>query len=538
MANYRTSDHKGASVLVAQLAASGLKHVVISPGSRNAPLTIAFDAHPEVKTHVIIDERSAAYYALGLGLRAGTPAAVLCTSGTAALNHGPAIAEAFHGRTPLISITADRPTTVIDKGHGQSVFQAGVFGKNCSHSVVIEESEMSDEAIIVEAKKAYDIASQGTSVHINVPFEEPLYGLTESDFTLNLIESTSRVEDVPEIPAELLIDEVKVLIVAGSLPFYQNESLGLNLAGVCERFSGIHGSSIVHSADLLLGQNGGALPLELEPDVIVTIGTPTLSKSFRNYLLDKKPNHYHINASGKGWDTWGSLIKVIKTDPVLWLKEYSEVFKGSHEYIEQWKNTRERLEIEISDIPWSDFKAFDTILNSIPSQSTAHLSNSTSARYVQLIDCPKSLKFHCNRGVAGIDGCTSTAVADAEVSGEQVFLISGDIAFMYDINGLALIDRIPSNFNVVVINNGGGEIFRWLDGPESTGLVDKYFETKPRTSIKSAADYCGLKYFCGTNEEETQRAIEQMCNSDTAAILEVVTNGLKSTEVYKTILRK
>ena len=124
MASYRTSDHKGASVLVAQLAASGLKHVVISPGSRNAPLTIAFDAHPEVETHVIIDERSAAYYALGLGLRTGTPTAVVCTSGTAALNHGPAIAEAFHGRTPLISITADRPTTVIDKGHGQSVFQA------------------------------------------------------------------------------------------------------------------------------------------------------------------------------------------------------------------------------------------------------------------------------------------------------------------------------------------------------------------------------------------------------------------------------
>ena len=122
----------------------------------------------------------------------------------------------------------------------------------------------------------------------------------------------------------------------------------------------------------------------------------------------------------------------------------------------------------------------DTILNSIPSQSTVHLSNSTSARYVQLIDCPKSLKFHCNRGVAGIDGCTSTAVADAEVSREHVILISGDIAFMYDINGLALTERIPSNFNVIVINNGGGEIFRWLDGPESIGLVDKYFETKPR----------------------------------------------------------
>ena len=320
MSNNKTSDHRGASILVAQLAASGLVHVVISPGSRNAPLTIAFDAHPEITTHVVVDERSAAHVALGLSLESGIPAAVVCTSGTAALNHGPAMAEALHHKIPLISITADRPTSVVEKGHGQSVFQAGVFGKNCKHSVVIDELEISDEAIIVETAKAFNIASTGTSVHINVPFQEPLYGLAKTCENLNLISSTSSNKHNIEIPEELCEAGAKILLVAGSLPFYKRRKTSTNLPGVCEKFSGINGLSIVHSADMLMAENGGVLTDELAPEIVITVGTPTLSKSFRNYLIEAKPRHFHISNSGKGWDTWGALAKTINANPSIWLE--------------------------------------------------------------------------------------------------------------------------------------------------------------------------------------------------------------------------
>ena len=536
MGKNQTSDHRGASVLVAQLAASGLKHVVISPGSRNAPLTIAFDKNPDIETHVVVDERSAAHVALGLGLETGVPVAVICTSGTAAINHGPAIAEAFHHKIPLISITADRPTRVIEKGHGQSVFQSGLFGKNCKHSVVIDELELSDEAIIVETAKAFNIASKGTSVHINVPFEEPLYGITDFDNGLNLIESSNESNNGLEIPVDLCEEGARVLIVAGSLPFYKRKKSSTVLPGVFEKFSGISGPSVVHSADLLLAQFGNHLPVDLVPEIIVTIGTPTLSKSFRNFLINLKPKHYHICDSGKGWDTWGELVRTIDADPFTWLEEFEKSQNIDEDFISNWAKLDKTAEID--SLPWSDVVAFNTVLNSSPDNARIHLSNSTSARYVQMVDYPNTNSIHCNRGVAGIDGCTSTAVGNALNTDRTVILVSGDVAFQYDLNGLATVEEVPENLRIIVINNGGGEIFRWLDGPESLGLVDKYFETKPRTTVKAASEYCGLNYFCARNQDETLRAMEKMMLIEGASILEVVTDSLKSTEVYKTILSK
>ena len=536
MGKNQTSDHRGASVLVAQLATSGLKHVVISPGSRNAPLTIAFDENPDIKTHVVVDERSAAYVALGLGLETDVPAAVICTSGTASINHGPAIAEAFHHRIPLISITADRPTSVIEKGHGQIVFQEGLFGKNCKHSVVIDEVELSDEAIIVETAKAFNIASEGTSVHINVPFEEPLYGTTDFDNGLNLIESSNASNKGLKIPEELCEKGSRVLIVAGSLPFYKRKKNYTELPGIFEKFSGISGPSVVHSADLLLAKCENQLPEELVPSVVITIGTPTLSKSLRNFLINLKPKHYHISDSGKGWDTWGSLVRTIDEDPCTWLEEFEKAQNIDEDFISNWAKLEKVAKID--GLPWSDIIAFDTVLNSTPENARIHLSNSTSARYVQMVGSASTNSIHCNRGVAGIDGCTSTAVGNALNSDSPIILVSGDVAFQYDLNGLATVEEVPKNLRVIVINNGGGEIFRWLDGPESLGLVDKYFETKPRTTVKAAAEYCGLNYFCARNQDETLRAMYKMEQNDTASILEVVTDGLKSTEVYKTILSK
>jgi len=531
-----SSDHKGASILVAQLVTCGLKHAVISPGSRNAPLTIAFDSHPDITTHVVIDERSAAHFALGLSLESGIPAAVVCTSGTASLNHGPAIAEAFHHRIPLISISADRPTSVIEKGHGQSVFQTGVFSKNCKHSILIDELELSDEAIIVETKKAFDIASSGTSVHINVPFEEPLYSKSEKG-ELHLIDGSRRITCDFDIPDELIGSDAKVLVLGGSLPFYRDcTGLVLSVPGICEKFCGISGDAVIHSGDMFLAKNDGCWPDNLIPDFVITIGTPTLSKALRNKLIELKPKHYHVSSSGKGWDTWGGLVKTIECDPKAWLFEFEKRNDINVEYSASWSKVEKHANID--GVSWSDALAFGIILNNLPLNTKVHLSNSTSARYIQLIEHPKLLRIHCNRGVSGIDGCTSTAVGDAIESDGLVILVSGDVAFLYDINGLASVEEIPSNFKAIVINNGGGEIFRWLNGPDEVGLVDKYFETRPRTKVKSAAEYCGLGYFCASDLNGTKAALSQLIASDNPAVLEIMTDPITSTEVYKTILRR
>jgi 2-succinyl-5-enolpyruvyl-6-hydroxy-3-cyclohexene-1-carboxylate synthase len=531
-----TSDHKGAAVLVAQLAESGLRDAVISPGSRNAPLNIALEAHPLISTHVVIDERSAAHVALGLALRTGRPAAVVCTSGTAALNHGPAIAEAYHHRIPLISITADRPAAVIEKGHGQTIFQSGIFGNNCLRSFVIDELEMNTASIIVDAKKAYDIASSGGSVHINVPFAEPLYGLALIE-NLNLIQSINRTAPKFEIPECMVGEDVRVLVVAGSIPFYKRATMKIPFAGVCEKFSGLIGEAVVHSGDLLIAGTDIVNSENRRPVVIITIGTPPLSKSLRNVLTEIGTEHFHVGRNGKGWDSFSTLKGTIDADPYEFLQKLGEVVKQDQNYLEEWGGFAKT--VDTTGIEWSDMTAYETVLGKLPENSTVYLSNSTSARYAQLVASAENLQMHSNRGVAGIDGCTSTAVGGAiSETSTRVTLVTGDVAFLYDLNGLASVEELPENLRVVVMNNGGGEIFRLIDGPERVGLVEKYFETKPKTSVKAAAEYCGLSYFCATDIESIEKGLEELERIGRPALLEVVTDPHISTAVYKMLLSK
>jgi len=536
----KTSDHKGASILVSQLAYNGLTHAVISPGSRNAPLTIAFDAHPDIETHVVIDERSAAHVALGMALRTGRPAAVVCTSGTAALNHGPAIAEAFHQNIPLISITADRPSAAIGKGHGQSIFQNYIFENNCVGFFLIDELIMNEEEIALVTSEAYCVAKSGP-VHINVPFDEPLYGLCEGvDF--RFVESSVNSESDLFIPEGMNLVDSKVLVIAGGLPFYKRNGKMLRMAGICESFSGFTGKSIIHSGDLFTAITQGNWADELIPDTIITVGTPTMSKALRNAITDLNVEHFHVSLDGDGWDTFGKGFMNIHANPCEWLAFFEQEVVQNNGFLEAWVDLKKSLEESgvNSDTPWSDLLAFNTLFKNVPNFSTIHLSNSTSARYAQLIEPAKGVQIHSNRGVAGIDGCTSTSVGDALVAenSHRVTLVTGDIAFIYDLNGLATVQELPKNLRIVVINNGGGEIFRWLDGPIETGLVDKYFETKPKTSIKTAAEYCGLDYFCATDVESTIMGMEQLNNTKGPSILEVKTDAHISTSVYKSILSK
>lgn len=535
-ATRKTSDHPGASVLVNTLAKCGLRHAVISPGSRNAPLTIAFDAHPGITTHVVIDERSAAHFALGLALRSGTPAAVVCTSGTAAMNHGPALAEALHHSIPIISITADRPVNARGRGHGQSVFQKNMFGENCHYSIEIDELTMSEEEIASKSSEAYlESEYTGKPIHINVPFEEPLYGLTE--FDENLGEHDYRTKPTFE-ELSFLNDYTRPLFIGGSVPFFNRENAMLYAPGICENFSGATGKAVISSGDLALRVLGGRFDEKHRPDVVVTWGTPTMSKALRNEIIRLEIPHYHIEQDSCSWDTFFTLKKTLYSD--LNMISMGSGMNVDEEYMNAW----EELKVEVENYgeqPWSDLKAFEMILGSEHAKgATVHLSNSTSARYAQIVPLAEGVKLHANRGVAGIDGCTSTAVGDATAADgtEMVFLVSGDVAFMYDLNGLASAQSLPKNLRIIVINNGGGEIFRWLKGPESTGLVEKYFETKPKTSVKAAAEYCGLSYFCGVDIDSALEGINKLVSTDGPAILELATDPSVSESVYKNLLAK
>ena len=545
-----STDHLCASALVATLSKKGLTDVVISPGSRNAPLTIAFTEDSSIKTHIVIDERAAAHVALGLALETGNPAAVICTSGTAAINHGAAIAEAFHQKSPLISITADRPLSSLNKGHGQSIDQTELFTKFTLEDYSFNGSASAVKEIrLVSAKTSdiYDRALTGGPVHINVHLEEPLYGKAEAlEIEIPGIHSSKQVSsfNFQELPEIFQAHTNRALVIAGPriLSDWTDHNFDY-VAGISESFSGIKGHSLITSGDAFIAGEMWNIDSQLTPNSIITIGNPTLSKSLRNWVTGLNIPHIHVGDSkGTGHDSFNTLEKSIDSEPLNWLTEFSKNIKQDKNYLEAWNIEKSRLQKIQEDFSsktsWSDLAAYKTIFKSFQNthKATMHFANSTSARYALLFDFKKNIRFHANRGVAGIDGCTSTAVGHALSTSERVTLVTGDVAFLYDINGLATVQQVPDNLRIIVINNGGGGIFRWLEGPAQVGCLESHFETKPKTSIKAAASFCGVDYFCGIDSKSTQQGLIDLEKNNGTAILEIATNPELSSDIYKEFL--
>ena len=544
-----SSSHPAAAVLAAVLAEQGVRHAVVSPGSRNAPLVIALHHHPDIDVRVSIDERAAAHHALGLALATWTPVPVVCTSGTAALNHGPALAEAFHARIPLLSITADRPSKVIGRGHGQTLNQAGVHALHTVHHDVLDESTMDIDTLAAKARHAMRQALHGGPgqsagpVHLNVPFEEPLYDLARAVAVPKAVEtvpdSTSDRADL-KVPEALrgALNEGKVLVVAGPRPAAVHRTphatLKVNLPCLAERGAYVEGPLVTHGGERLL--HDGQWPDALKPEAVITLGLPPMSKALRAALGDVP--HWHVGTDlegeGSGWDIWATLQGEVSASVLS--------APTTHGAKEVWTRAQALLtRVDSAQQPeWSDLSAWKTLVDTWRSwgqetrPNALHVANSASARYAQWSDLGKALGpdtvFHANRGVAGIDGCTSTAVGWAAATGKATWMVTGDVAFHYDANAL-LTDPVPSELRIVVMNNGGGGIFRWLPGTQHPDLFERHFETPPNRTVEAQARAMGATHFLATNEAELREALSKVLHTSGPTVLEVRTPSAQSAAV-------
>ena len=544
-----SSSHPAAAVLAAVLAEQGVRHAVVSPGSRNAPLVIALHHQPDIDVRVSIDERAAAHHALGLALATWTPVPVVCTSGTAALNHGPALAEAFHARIPLLSITADRPSEVIGRGHGQTLNQAGVHGLHTVHHDVLDESTMDVDTLAAKARHAMRQALHGGPgqsagpVHLNVPFEEPLYDLARAVAVPKAVEtvpdSTSDRADL-KVPEALrgALKEGKVLVVAGPRPAAARRTphatLKINLPCLAERGAYVEGPLVTHGGERLL--HDGQWPDALKPEAVITLGLPPMSKALRAALADVP--HWHVGTDlegeGSGWDIWttlqGEVSAAVLSAPT------------THEAKEVWIRAQALLtRVDSAQQPeWSDLSAWKTLVDTWRSwgqetrPNALHVANSASVRYAQWSNLGEALGpdnvFHANRGVAGIDGCTSTAVGWAAATGKATWMVTGDVAFHYDANAL-LTDPVPSELRIVVMNNGGGGIFRWLPGTQHPELFERHFETPPNRTVEAQAKAMGATHFLATNDAELRKALSKVVHTSGPTVLEVRTPSAQSAAV-------
>ena len=527
--------------------AKGIKNIVISPGSRNAPLTIGFVSNPEFNCYSIADERCAAFFALGIAQQTQKPVAVVCTSGSALLNYYPALAEAFYSQIPLIVISADRPLSKIDIGDGQTIRQEKVF-KNHSlfNANLTEEASVENDLKINKAiNKA--IAQKGP-VHINAPFEEPLYQ-TVSKLDVDVTISTSH-----RIHHKLAIDEIieftniwnksqkKLVLVGENKPniieaeYIEFLSKDNSVVVMTETTSNIQHPSFLNTIDTIITPFTKKEFKALQPDILITFGGMVVSKRIKAFLRQYKPtHHWHIDIL-RAYDTYEGLTKHFKVNPKQFFKQFLPfTIPLKSNYFETFEKISAFRKLKhqeyLAKIPFSDLKAFEKIIPSLPENSMLHLSNSSAIRYAQLFDIKPSIQVFCNRGTSGIDGSTSTAIGAAVANERATVLIAGDIGFLYDSNALWN-EYTPKNFKIILINNGGGGIFRILPGHEETPVFNKFFETSHCFTAEQLAKMYGFEYSIASDEASLKKCLNGLyAQNERPSILEVFTPTLENNKI-------
>ncbi len=542
-----------------------IDHIVISPGSRNAPLTISFANHPDIKAYSIVDERCAAFFALGLAQQLQKPVAICCTSGSALLNYYPAISEAFYSDIPLVVLSADRPIERIDIGDGQTIRQRNVYENHILYaanlySELVPQEPTTDPKLLQKQQEAAKhnqqeinralntaIEQQGP-VHINIPFYEPLYQTT----TKKLV-NPIRID--PHIKKERITEEElstyakvwnsakrKIILIGVLPPNSVNQALIDVLAQdpstliFTETTSNLHNPNCFTRIDNLIGSLDDAGFKELQPELLITFGGMVISKKIKAFLRKYQPKqHWHIDPK-KAYDTYFCLNKHFEVEPNYFWKQFIPLTaQGESGYLKHWLRVRqkrnERHEAYLRDMEWCDFKAFQGVLKAIPPNTMLQLGNSSTVRYVQLFDIDKSLKVYCNRGTSGIDGSTSTAIGAAAASKIITTCIVGDLSFFYDSNALWN-NYIPKSFKIIVINNQGGGIFRILPGDKDSKAFDTYFETVHNLSAKHLCAMYGLAYSKADSPATLSTGLDNLY-AETAqpALLEIFTPRTVNDEI-------
>ncbi len=551
-----TTDNIAIANLANILFKKGVRTVIISPGSRNAPLVLAFNRHKNLECLSIIDERCAAFFALGMAQQSRIPTVVVSTSGTAALNFAPAIAEAFYQEIPLIVITADRPVEFIDQAEGQSIRQKNIFSNYVKTSFELpQKASTSDDIwyndrIISEAFNS-SVSGKKGPVHINIPFCEPLYNHTENiAFHSKIIEIENTLPSLSKSTIEKLLAEwnsfSKKMILTGMLEpdveinkrlnEISNEN---NLIVLTETTSNLNGENFFPCIDKVITSFSDDESKSFSADLLVTFGNQIISKKIKSFLRNHAPKaHWHISNSATAPDTFKSLTKIIPVHPAEFLKLiYSSEKKYVNDFKTRWQERKIKTENlhqqYISSCPFSDLKVYEYILNSIPDHSNLQMANSSGVRYVQLFEAFKKLSYNANRGTSGIDGCTSTASGAAYFSKKPTTLVTGDIAFFYDSNALWN-NNLPNNLKIIIINNSGGGIFRIIPGSSEVEELEEFFATKHNLTAEHIAKNFNIDYNLCDNEKELKNKLKQLyADENKISILEIITPAKESAEIIK-----
>ncbi len=546
--------------LVALCVAHGVRHVVLSPGSRNAPLLVAFAREKAIEHHVVVDERVAAFVALGMATRSNEPVALVCTSGSALLNYAPAVAEAYYRHVPLIVISADRPDEWIDQDDSQTIRQRGVLShivKNSYHMPMCDDGT----SLWYACREINDALLRAVTpacgpVHINVPLGGALCDVVEvEDAPVQVVEAIRPQTGLSAATAERLAqeisatDKVMVLVTMSQPSQLLQESLGKlaslpQVVVLTESLANVHDEAFIPTIDRLLTAIDNSEKNYFAPSLLITLGGAPVSRMVKEFLRKYAPeSHWRIGDEEHIIDTMQSLTRKIAVDGAHFFSQIAPLCRGGvSDYAAIWHDREvvaTALHNRIVDAsPWSDLQAFSVLLPSIPAGTVLHLSNGTSIRYAQLFDTPQVAASYCNRGVSGIDGSTSTAIGASMVDDAMHLLITGDMSFGYDAGALATQLATP-RMKIVVMNNGGGGIFRFIKGPSDLPELEECFEVHRQLPIEGYARLHGFNYYSADDAESLQAVLPRFfADNEHPAILSINTPNKVNADILRRYMRR
>ena len=538
-------------------AAQGIRQVVLSPGSRCAPLTLAFARHPEMEVRTIADERAAAFIALGMAQQLKEPVVLVCTSGSAALNYYPAVAEAFFQQIPLLVLTADRPPEWVDQWDGQTIFQEEVYGKHVKKSFRFPDSfahpdqvrhghRISNEAILVCRQ------FPAGPVHLNIPLREPFYPEEGELFHFPKHPPVVRLEPSEVRLGEMALEKLKselanfqrILLVPGQqasnpslLALIERLAQNQQVVVVADTLSNLQGKGTITLHDHWLGRE--EFHTALAPDLVISFGKSIISKSLKLFLRKQDLQHWHIQPDGQAKDTYAGLTRILGSEPfafLTWLSTHLPPMES--DYAPRWQLLEEQiassLPLALKEVDFGEYSAVKQVLDALPANGQLHVANSMAIRYVNFLG-RRTQEICCNRGTSGIDGSNSTAVGASLISQAPVTLLTGDMAFFYDRNAFWHNYPMP-NLRVIVLNNQGGGIFRLIDGPARQPELEEFFETKQALSAKSLAEEYGFGYASVMTSEQLESALLKFYEpSLQPKIIEIISDSPRNAAILKKI---
>ncbi len=564
------------TAFVNELAANGVKSACITPGSRNTPLIFAFATNKKIKKIVSIDERSSAFLALGLAKVKNEPVAIVTTSGTATAELYPAIIEAYKQRIPLVVCTADRPPGFLERGANQAINQQNLYANHIRFFKDMGMPQLNIEKIKnvrKTARKSLHISlyKNPGPVHLNFPFDKPfepdaytnqisysLFEIANNTKSINVYRTKRQKKQIRNKKVfrnllEKLNKTEKGIIIVGPENYRDDfnkkvvllsEKLNYPILadGASQlRFNAHSKKNIISNYDAIFRSE--EFSKKHKPDIILHFGRTVTSKGLENYLTNIKCQKYLINEFGDIFDPTNNTTDSFRYLPSLFCDEINNEInkkRTGSDWLKIFIKADKATEI-IKDkiISRAKFKnecrIISEIINLIPERSNIMLSNSMPIRDFDYFasNTNKKVTVYNNRGSSGVDGIISTAIGITERSKKPTVLLTGDIAFYYDLNGLLLSKKISVPLTIVLINNNGGGIFRVLPISEYKNVFEKYFLTCHNLNFSDIIKGFGVKHTLVKNWNHFRKSFNTAIKNKTTHVIELRTDSKHSLKIRK-----